>query len=150
MNKDNIKIVRINNVTDEILLDCYQIANQTRPENAAQIYCTLKQNVNNRGHVLFVCTINEIIYGFIAGGTAFAKNHDEPLTANVEWLFVDVWHHRKGIGRRLLAKCEEHFRANGFKRMTVERAPTIKAKEFYIAGGFMPIAAYKHAKDLSR
>jgi GNAT superfamily N-acetyltransferase len=54
--------------------------------------------------------------------------------AKIRAFFIHPDHARKGIGRALLARCEEEARANGFREL--ELAATLPGVEFYKSCGF--------------
>jgi GNAT superfamily N-acetyltransferase len=56
--------------------------------------------------------------------------------ARIRAFFVHPDYARRGVGRAIVARCEEEIRAAGFKR--IELASTLPGVEFYRACGYVP------------
>jgi len=81
-------------------------------------------------------------------GFAALKQHSE-FTREICVMGVKPKYHHKGIGRALLAACEENCRANGTRFLTVKTlagtAPSksyAKTRAFYQAMGFVPLEIF--------
>jgi len=150
MSDSSGQIVRIHSVTENILRECYWIANLTRPNNALAIYSMMADEVNRKKHVLIAYYLREQLWGFIKGHISASQN-GITMEARIDWLFVDPAFHRRGIGARLIEAYEAHCRNAGVRRMLAQPAPTVQAKNFYAKHGYGPCGmTYTQAKDLQR
>ena len=150
MNNQEGKIVRIENLTRDMLMECYWIAMLSRPNNAADIYMAMEREVNVNKHVLFVYLLRDQVCGFIKGRPDYSKNGDE-MDAKIDWLFVERKYGRRGIGAQLVEAYESHCRNASVRRVLVQPAPTVQAKSFYAKCGYLPCGlTYTHAKNLTR
>lgn len=132
-------------LTDDMLHDCFLIANMCRPENAQMIYNTMSHQINSLHHIMMVYKANGHMYGFV-------KGHVDKEGAHIDWLFVDPRCQRFGIGAQLLTKyeswCSEFC---GARKASLFRVQTLQAKNFYAKMGYQQIAnTLKCCKDLGR
>ncbi len=142
------EIVRIHLVTENILRECYWIANLTRPNNALAIYSMMADEVNTKKHILMAYYLREQLWGFIKGHISAGPKGVAP-EGRIDWLFVDPGFHRRGIGARLIQAYEAHCRNAGVRRVLAQPAPTVQAKHFYAKHGYGPCGmTYTQAKDL--
>lgn len=140
------EISQVTNLTQSMMLDCYYIAAQSRPNNADDIYYTLQNDVNNRGHILFVAIENMNLRGFISGH--LISNHGYMDETKIDWLFVDSKHQRRGIGGALMRAYMEYCRRCGVSELIVQPARTIQAKHFYSKHGFEPRGVVTWARNM--
>lgn len=146
-NKDGV-ITQISELSDNLLLECFWIANLSRPNNAIMIHGFMQRDVNLNKHILFAYFVREQLRGFIKGH--FTKD-GEQTAGKIDWLFIDPICQRCGVGARLIERYEAHCRNAGVHRMLVQPAPTKQAKSFYAKHGYEPCGmTYTHAKDLAR
>ena len=122
----------------------YCITDQTRPSAAIGLQGTLRDDVQRRGHSLFLYNGNWRPLGFIKGYTLrrpmFQKWSGDLIQAKVDYLFVDKWHQRSGIGGALLRAYENYCREHGVGAIILQRVPTIQALRFYSRHGYVNIA----------
>lgn len=85
----------------------------------------------------------ETTVGFVA-----IKPHNAH-TAEICVMGVLPAYHGKGIGKRLIARCEQHCRENNFEFLTVKTldesakyAPYEKTRKFYFSAGFVPLEVF--------
>lgn len=119
-------------LTDDLLHDCFLIANMSRAQNAQMIYGTMSHEVNDKHHILLVYKARDYIYGFVKG----CINSDNKAGANIDWLFVDPGYQRFGIGGKLVAAYENVCAMQNVKQVEVLRVPTLQAKTFYAKLGY--------------
>ncbi len=48
------EVCRVSYVTEDLLLECFWIANLSRPNNAVMIHGTMAREVNEKSHILFI------------------------------------------------------------------------------------------------
>lgn len=150
MSDSSGQIIQIHSVTENILRECYWVANLTRPNNAYDIYFMLADEINLKHHILMAYYLREQVWGFIKGHIVTGTKVGAP-EARIDWLFVDPSFHRRGIGARLIEAYEAHCRNAGVRRVLAQPAPTIQAKNFYAKHGYGPCGTtYTHAKELQR
>lgn len=131
-------------------MECYWIAMLSRPNNAADIYSAMEHEVNINKHVLFVYLLRDQVCGFIKGRTDYMKNGDG-TDAKIDWLFVERKYGRRGIGTQLVNAYEAHCRNASVRRVLVQPAPTVQAKNFYAKSGYGPCGlTYTYGKNLIR
>jgi GNAT superfamily N-acetyltransferase len=72
-----------------------------------------------------------------------------PVTAELHLIAIRAQHHRKGLGRRLLAAVEAHLKSTATKILTVKTlAPSAadrfyaRTHRFYAAEGFVPLEVF--------
>ena len=148
MNNEDGVISRVSEVSDNLLMECYWIANLSRPNNAMMIHGFMQREVNVNKHILFAYFVRQQLRGFIKGH--LTKEGDKTM-ARIDWLFIDPICQRSGIGARLIEAYEAHCRNAGVRRMLVQPAPTRQAKNFYAKHGYGPCGmTFTHAKDLVR
>lgn len=140
------EISQVTNLTESMMIDCYHIAAQSRPNNADDIYYTLQHNVNNRGHIMFAAIENMNLRGFISGH--LISNHGYMGETKIDWLFVDHNHRRRGIANALVRVYMEYCRERGVSRLIVQPAPTIAAKQFYSSQGFEACGPIHMVRDM--
>jgi ribosomal protein S18 acetylase RimI-like enzyme len=94
------------------------------------------------GGKIVVAISGEHIVG-LASGEVYERDPDEELevigyvNGEVSELYVAPSHRRNGIGRRLLAELDEHFRAAGCGAVQIEVfGPNQEARAFYAHLGF--------------
>jgi GNAT superfamily N-acetyltransferase len=80
------------------------------------------------------------------GGDQFPERHSEYLDpasefAKIRAFFIHPEHARKGIGRAILARCEEEARAEGYRGL--ELMATLPGVEFYKSSGFVPVGSFE-------
>lgn len=140
------EVSQVTNLTESMMVDCYHIAAALRPNNADDIYYTLQNDVNNRGHVMFVAMENMNLRGFISGH--LISNHGYVGETKIDWLFVDSKHQRRGIASALMRAYMEYCRERGVSRLMVQRAPTVTAKQFYTKHGFEACGPIHMVRDM--
>jgi len=146
MNHNDIVITKISDLTDNLLLECFWIANMSRPNNAIMIHGFMQRDVNIHKHILFACFVREQLRGFIKGHIETDGARPE---SRIDWVFVDPVCGRRGLGTRLINAYESHCRNAGVCRVLVQPAPTRQAKSFYAKHGYAPCGmTYTHAKEL--
>lgn len=146
MKKINGDIIRVFNVSDQLLSDCYMIVNMTSPNNAMMVYGTLRENVNVKKHIMFQYNYRDMVCGFITGHLQTGK----VIEAYLDLLFVDSHYQGAGIGGQLVAEYEDFCRATGAQRILV-RPTTKRSEDFYAKHGFAPSGiTCLHAKNLGR
>ena len=137
-------------VSESLLMDCYYIANQSRPNNAEAIYSSMAQEVNDGNHILFAYKANDYLYGFVKGHLS-RKYLGAAPEAKIDWLFVEPGCQRGGIGTQLVAAYEQYCIQMGAGRVSVQPAPTIQAKNFYAKCGYAPAeVSCLYVKNLGR
>lgn len=150
MNNQEGKVVRVENLTHDMLMECYWIAMLSRPNNATDIYASMEHEVNINKHVLFVYLLRDQVCGFIKGRPYYCTK-DGAAEAKIDWLFVERKYGRRGIGAKLVDAYESHCRNASVRRMLVQPAPTVQAKNFYAKCGYLPCGlTYTYAKTLTR
>lgn len=125
-------IRRVLNVSDNMRLDCYRIAN-TSVGDAEFIYYTIRDLVNRDGYTMFVSENNSFVHGFVLG-------HMIDSAGRVDRIFVDKRYQRQGIGSALLRAYEDYARGQGAKRVTLNARATVQAKNFYAKNGYIKVA----------
>jgi GNAT superfamily N-acetyltransferase len=71
-------------------------------------------------------------------GSAALRRHDD-RTAELKRMFVRARYRRTGVGRRLLAACEERALALGYRRLVLETGTKQpEALSLYTAAGYVP------------
>jgi len=85
----------------------------------------------------------QTILGYVAAGPAMERWHQGPRipgTAYLWMLFVDMAHHRRGVGRALQESAFEEMRARGYGRALVRMAAGAEqARAFYAATGWREV-----------
>lgn len=131
------------NVSDSLVNSLYCIVDQVRPGAAIGIQGTLRDDVQSRGHILFlyngVCGPLGFIKGKILGAPVFQQWCGNIIQSKIDSLFVDKRYHRSGIGGTLLRTYEEYCCANGVGAIVLQRVPTIQAAQFYSRHGYINI-----------
>ncbi len=125
-------IKQIYNVSDEMRLICYTVANSSVGD-ADLIYYTIRDSVNKDGHTLFVSENNGNVQGFVLGYMV----RDMGRVARI---YVDKRYHRQGIGTELLRAYEDYARNHGAKRILLQSRSTQQAKNFYAKNGYLQIS----------
>lgn len=83
-----------------------------------------------------VKTEKTAIVGFVAGSV---KENCGELRGHISGIAVDAAFRRRGIATALLKRCEEAFRREGFKRISLEvRLSNSAARRLYEKFGFKP------------
>lgn len=142
-------IERIFSVSKNILSNCYCIVDQTRPGEAISLYYSLKNDIEQKNHILFVFNGAYAPLGFIKGNISNAN--PDFLTANVDYLFVDKKYQRCGIGTSLLNAYEDFCAKNFVQKVSLYSAKTAQARTFYEKHGYiLQNANYFMTKNLSR
>src|SRR5262245_43627419 len=82
------------------------------------------------------------------GGDQMKSGEDDLLdpateAARIRAFFIDPDFARRGVGRKLIAACEEAAAANGFKRL--ELGATLPGEPMYAAVGYAAIERIDHA-----
>ncbi len=126
-------IKQIFNVSDEMRLDCYALANMS-DGNSESIYYTIRDLVNKDKHALFVLEDNGTMRGFVLGYLV----RD---IGRVMRIYVDKRFQRQGIGTALLRAYEEYAQKNGAGRIVLQSRATQQAKNFYAKNGYLQISA---------
>ncbi len=140
-----MQVVRVSNVSDALVMDCYYIANLFRPSTAMNIYNSMQHKVNTRGDVMFTCLQNNHVLGFVCGGKLDSGKW------YIDWLFVDKLHQRRGVGRSLMDAYENYARDNGANAVLLHSAPGGGAPMFYKNRGYVLSGAnYAMTKRLVR
>ena len=125
-------IKQISKVDMALRSDCYHIVDQTRPGEAMHLYNNLREDVETRGHILFVFYGISAPLGFIKGQVSKIKNE-----AKVDYLFVDKKYQCTGIGTLLLKEFEKYCLQKGVNNILLYSAPTIQAYRFYSNNGYV-------------
>lgn len=146
MNKTiNGSVERVYSISDSLLSDCYCMANMARPDQAAAIYASMRDDVERRQHTMFVFTSVHGTCGFIKGYITLSRQ------AHIDWLFVDGMYRGRGIGQRLLAAYTDFCKKNNISELTLYSAPNLRTLDFYAKSGFERVGGnYKMRKDLTR
>lgn len=91
----------------------------------------------------FAAFENKSTVGFVA-----LKRHN-PFTAEIYVMGLLKEHHRKGIGKRLIARCEQSCIENNIEFLTVktldetrESESYRKTRQFYLSVGFKPLEVF--------
>lgn len=135
-----------------------QIREEMRPERRAQICdeilralpdwfgveSSIQEYVRDvREMPFFAAFADELPAGFVA-----VKTHNQ-YTAEVCVMGVLRRHHRQGIGRRLIERCEAYVQSRGMEYLTVktlaESHPDpgyARTRAFYCAMGFRPLEIF--------
>ena len=97
-------IERVISVNMNLLRDCYYIVDQTRPGDAMALYATLCDDVEKRGHIMFVFNGAAFPLGFIKGQILrrpdFKNDAQSLIQAKADMLYVDKkYQNRNTIGR---------------------------------------------------
>ncbi|MBD5400990.1 GNAT family N-acetyltransferase [bacterium] len=143
------KILQVTNLTESMMMDCYYIAARSRPSNADDIYYTLQNNVNNRGHIMFVAMGQDhTVHGFISGH--LVPKHVGVTETEIDWVFVNSQCQRHGIGGALMRAYMEYCSDHGATQAVVKPARTIQAKQFYTKHGFIPRSVISMVRNLAR
>ncbi len=126
------KIMRVFKVPDFLLKDCFYIVNQTRPDEAENLYHRLQIDVENRRHIMFCCNEDNFQFGFIKG--SIDKNYRR---GKIDYLFVDKKYQRNGVGGALLEAYEKHCVVNNVLEIFLYAVPTSQALNFYNKNGYV-------------
>lgn len=126
-------IRQIENVSDQMRVICYSVAN-TSVGDADLIYYTLRDSVNKDGQTLFVSENNGCVRGFVLGYMVRDMGR-------VTRIYVDKKYHRQGIGTALLRAYEDYARNHGARRILLQSRATQQAKNFYVKNGYQQISA---------
>lgn len=141
VNKMAVGLEQVFNVTPALVKDCYYIVDQTRPGEAAVLYNTLREDVERRGHVMFVFNGAAFPLGFIKGQILripdFKSVGVVGIQSKIDYLFVDKKYQRAGIGALLLRAYESYCRDNGVGNIILYSAPTVQATGFYAKNGYV-------------
>lgn len=141
-------ISRIFQVPYSLVKDCYYIVNQTRPSEAIKLYHSLKDDVENRNHIMFIFNGNYSPLGFIKGALRDSLNGRDSV---IDYLFVDKKYHHSGIGTYLLKTYESYCLESGAQEISLYSAPTLQARKFYEKNGYSLVNPnYLMVKSLSR
>lgn len=107
MNKNDIKISRVENLSQSVMQDCYYVISQSFFALADNFYHYAQRDVNHNNHILFVAKTPIMIVGVLKGmvietpGTAYAK---------IDCFCVDKKYRGRGIGKQLLDAYENYVR----------------------------------------
>lgn len=121
------------NVSDEMRVDCYSVAN-TSVGDADLIYYTIRDLVNRDGYTMFVSENNNSVRGFVLGHML------NDTMGRVDRIYVDKRHQRQGIGTALLRAYEDYARAHGAVCVSLNARATVQAKNFYAKNGYIQVA----------
>lgn len=134
---------RVFNVTPDLVKDCYYIVNQTRPSEAIALYNTLREDVENRGHTLFLFNGAAFPLGFIKGQVLrtpdFRVLGGVNIQSKIDYLFVDKKYQHAGIGTLLLRAYESCCREQNVEQIILYSAPTVQATGFYTKNGYVRV-----------
>lgn len=125
-------IKQVFKVDTSLLSNCYHIVDQSRPAEAISLYHSLREDVENHRHVLFVFYGIAAPLGFIKGQINTVKNEGK-----VDYLFVDKKYQCTGIGTLLLKEYEKYCLQKGVNNILLYSAPTIQAYRFYSNNGYV-------------
>lgn len=133
-------IERVISVNMNLLRDCYYIVDQTRPGDAMALYATLRDDVEKRGHIMFVFNGAAFPLGFIKGQILrrpdFKNDAQSLIQAKADMLYVDKKYQNNGIGQSLLRAYEDYCAQNGVGQIVLYSAPTQQALRFYAKNGY--------------
>ncbi|MBQ2017454.1 MAG: GNAT family N-acetyltransferase [Alphaproteobacteria bacterium] len=121
------------NVSDEMRVDCYSVAN-TSVGDADLIYYTIRDLVNRDGYTMFVSENNNSVRGFVLGHML------NDTMGRVDRIYVDKRHQRQGIGTALLRAYEDYAQAHGAVCVSLNARATVQAKNFYAKNGYIQVA----------
>ena len=86
---------------------------------------------------------NDAAVGFVS-----IKVHNK-YTGDIYVMGIKDAYHRQGLGRKLVAKCEDYCRAHGMEFLTVKTLdasskyePYDRTREFYYSVGFRPLEVF--------
>ncbi len=104
---------------------------------------TLNYIEKSKGLPFFAAYQRETPIGFV-----YLYNHNE-YTCEIYCMGILQRHHRKGIGKMLIAAAEEHCRKKGIKFLTVKTLADThadegykKTRQFYLSVGFLPLEIF--------
>lgn len=121
-------IRQVFNVTDNMRLDCYSVANSSVGD-AGLIYYTIRDLVNKDGYTLFVSESGTLVQGFVLG-------HLINGAGRVDRIYVDKRFQHQGIGTALLLAYENWAREHGACKMSLRSRSSVQAKKFYAKNGY--------------
>ncbi len=132
MNRNDIKISRVENLSDSVMKDCYYVIAQTLSSLADNFYCCARRDVNYNNHILFVAQTPIMIVGVLKGmvietpGAAYAK---------IDCFCVDKKYCNRGIGKQLLDAYENYVHTErGASCVGLQSSPS--ALHFYRNNGY--------------
>ncbi len=137
-------IKQVYDISVSLLSDCFYIVDQTRPNEAEKLFHTLREEVERRGHIMFVFNGEHFPLGFIKGVINGA-------TSEINYLYVDRPYKKSGIGTALLKEYEKYCIGKSVKNINLFRAPTAEARNFYTKNGYFSMGnSFLMTKNLTR
>lgn len=136
----NSGIKRVLNVDSYMLNGCYSIVDQTRPGEAVKLFKSLREDVENKKHVMFVFDGASAPMGFIKGRVFNyifdIKTGKTSLQTEIDYLFVDKKYQGAGVADMLLKAYEKYCIENGVEKISLKSMPTKQALGFYAKNGY--------------
>ncbi len=130
---------QISIVSTDVLKDCFAIVDQVHPYDAIALFHKMRDDVERRGHVLFVFNGAHNTMGFIKG--QINKPNFKSITpygyqAQIDSLYVDKKYQNSGIGRMLVQAYENYCKSQNVAEIILRALPTEQAKKFCEKNGY--------------
>ncbi len=96
-----------------------------------------KKRLTHKRGLALVCEVNQRVVGYLAGWIdTYSYRSINPII-EIENMFVEKKHRRKGVGSRLVHELQVQAKKKGVKRLKVEALyPNESASSFYRSLGF--------------
>ncbi len=103
--KEDIKIVRVTNLSESVMKDCYYVIMQSLPAVADDFHCRAIRDINRDNHILFVAQTPIMVVGVLKG---MVFDMSDAAYAKIDCFCVDKQYRKRGIGRQLLDAYENY------------------------------------------